>query len=166
MSNKIMSWSRCTIKIAKTEYEESGAEKMPDTLKEMGIIKYQSTNIEVEDGDELIARETGGKTIAREVSDGDTVLTTRIIEPDDALFNELFGTVEQDGVLKVTTHIVPDYFAVEVSPKNVGATGIKAKKCNVTFKPGWSDEEGQYADVTFTFLACSDGELYSRFKKS
>jgi hypothetical protein len=31
-------------------------------------------------------------------------------------------------------------------------------------KPGSSEEEGSYVDLTFKILACADGALYTKFK--
>lgn len=167
MSKLIMGWSKCQIEIGKTVFDQStGAESMPQALTSIGTINYQSTTMEVADGDELIARETGGKVVAREKSDGDVTITTRVIEPQTALFTLLFGTAaETDGGVKVSTHVVEDYFALKLTPKNVGAVGIEAKKCSVDFKPGYSDTDGHYADITFTIVACQNGDLYTRWIK-
>jgi len=70
------------------------------------------------------------------------------------------------GELLIPTTVAPDKWSFRVTPKNVGGTGIQARKCNLSFKDGWSEEEGQYADLTFTVEACADGELYTKFKKS
>ena len=66
--------------------------------------------------------------------------------------------------LTVKTNIVSDDFSVKVTPKNIGATGIKVRRSHVSFRPGSSEEEGQYVDLTFKVLACEDGELYKKFK--
>ena len=167
MDKIIMGWSKCDIRIGKTVFDGNGAESMASVLESIGTINYQSSTMEVADGDELVARETGGKVVAREVSDGDITITTRVIEPKTALFTKLFGTAANpDGGVKVSTLVVEDYYSLEVNPKNKGAVGIRAKKCNVTFKEGWSDTDGHYADMTFTIVACQDGELYTRFIKS
>lgn len=168
MGKLIMGWSKCDIRIGKTIFDQStGAESMATLLKSIGIINYQSTTMEVADGDELVARETGGKIVAREQNDGDITINTRVIEPKTELFTELFGTAaEADGGVQVSTHIVEDYYSIVIVPKNKGAIGIKAKKCSVTFKPGWSDTDGHYADITFTIVACQDSNLYTRFVKT
>ena len=66
--------------------------------------------------------------------------------------------------LTVKSNVVSDYFSVKITPKNIGATGIKARKTHVSFKPGSSEEEGQFVDLSFKILACDDGELYKKFK--
>ncbi len=66
--------------------------------------------------------------------------------------------------LTVKTNIVADDFSVKLTPKNIGAVGIKARRTHVSFRPGSSEEEGQYVDLTFKILACEDGELYKKFK--
>ena len=53
---------------------------------------------------------------------------------------------------------------VVLTPKNIGSTGIKARRTHISFRPGSSEEEGHYVDVTFKILACEDGELYTKFK--
>ena len=93
MSKLIMGWSKCDIRIGKTIFDPvTGAESMASSPVSIGTINYQSTTMEVADGDELIARETGGKVVAREESDGDVTITTRVIEPQTSLFTLLFGT--------------------------------------------------------------------------
>jgi hypothetical protein len=64
------------------------------------------------------------------------------------------------------SQLVPDFWSVEVSPKNVGGTGIRARKTRVSYRTGYTEEEGQFADVAFTFLPCPDDELYTKFVKS
>lgn len=62
------------------------------------------------------------------------------------------------------TNVVSDDFSVKLTPKNIGAIGIKARRTHVSFRPGSSEEEGSYVDLTFKILACSDGELYKKFR--
>ena len=57
-------------------------------------------------------------------------------------------------------------FSVKVTPKNVGAKGIKAPKTNIIYKPGWSEEEGNFADLTFEILFGEQDYWYSRFTKA
>ncbi len=48
----------------------------------------------------------------------------------------------------------------------MGAKGIKAPKCSITYKPGWSEEDGNYADIDFEILKGDGGYWYSIFKKA
>ena len=66
--------------------------------------------------------------------------------------------------LTVKTNVVPEDFSFKLTPKNIGATGIKCRRSHVSFRPGSSEEEGQYVDLTFKILVCEDGELYKKFK--
>lgn len=141
---------------------------MADTLESVGTIKDKSTSLESAEGEVLEAKATGGKLVAREQQDGDITLTTRIIEPDFAFLAKLLDATHDStkDELKVKSLIVTDNYSVEVTPKNIGATGIRARKTSVAYKEGYSEEEGMYADLTFTFLECGDdGELYTKFKK-
>ena len=73
--------------------------------------------------------------------------------------------VSEDGdELTVKTNVVSDDFSVKLTPKNIGAIGIKIRRSHVSFRPGSSEEEGSYVDLTFKVLACSDGELYKKFR--
>jgi len=82
-----------------------------------------------------------------------------------ALGDELFESNADRSVL-VRSKVVPIPYSVEVTPKNVGANGIRARKCAVSYKEGWSEDEGSFADLSFTFMTCADGALYSKFKKA
>ncbi len=157
-----MSWSKCLIEIGKTGTDDA----FPETLKSVGTIKDKSTTLETSDGDTLEAKATGGILVAKETQEGGYTLTTRIIEPEDSLFVDLgLGEVTASD-LDVKTHIVSEDYAVKVTPKNIGAKGIKAAKASVSFKPGYSEEEGHFVDLTFDILMPSTGVWYTRFTKT
>lgn len=166
-SKIIMSWSECKITFGKTG--ESDA--MGSTLNPLGVIKDRSTTLEATEGDQLIAKATGGKTVAAEYLDGTFQLKTRIIEPNAAFFTTLglgkAGSAAQDAdeVTEISTHIVSEDYSVKVTPKNVGATGINAPKCRLMVAPGYSEEEGHYVDVTADILYSDvTKKWYERFK--
>lgn len=166
---KIMGWSKCNGRIAKTPDDETMAK---DTdLQSVGTIKDKSATLEPSDGDTLEAKATGGETVAKETQEGGYLLKLRIIEPDNDLY-KFFGLGEEDTAgeeFKVTTHVIEGNYSVEIEPKNVGAVGIRAPKTNVAFKPGWSEEEGNYVDLEFEIIKTEPesgkGYWYSRFKK-
>lgn len=158
---KIMAWSECTIEIGKTGADDA----MAASLTSIGTIKDKSSTLEPSDGDTLEAKASGGKTVAKEQLEGGFVLKTRVIEPDDDLLTTLgLGAVSGDD-FNVKTHVVDGDFSVRVTPKNVGAKGIKAPLTNISYKPGWSEEEGNYADIEFEILKGATDVWYSRFKK-
>lgn len=159
----IMSWSKCTIEIGKTGAQDA----MATELKSIGTIADRSTSLESADGEVLEMKATGGVTVAKEQSEGEITLTTRIIEPDYSLLEELIGAEydEAEESLKITSQIVNDPYSVRLTPKNVGATGMEIRKTNVAYKDGYDEESGHFAEITFTVLECSDGELYTKFKK-
>jgi len=158
----IASWHKCKIEIGETGENDA----MADSLESIGTIKDKSTSMTHEDGETLTLTATGGIVVAEEVGEGTVSVTTRVIEPSFDLENKLTGAVKaQDGSeLTVKTNVVSKDFSMKLTPKNIGSVGIKARRCAVTYKPGSSEEEGQYADITFKFLACTDGELYKKFK--
>ena len=158
---KIMAWSECTIEIGKTGENDA----MASSLTDIGVIKDKSSTLEPSDGDTLEAKATGGKTVAKEQLEGGFLLKTRVIEPDDELLTMLgIGAVSGDD-FNVKTHVVDGDWSVRLTPKNVGAVGIKAPKTNISYKPGWSEEEGTYADIEFEILKGATDVWYSRFKK-
>lgn len=159
MAAIIMAWSKVSIKIGKTGVNDA----MGTTLTSIGTIKDRSSNLESSDGDELRALATGGETVARERLEGGFLLTTRVIEPTNELLTLLELGTTGTGEFQVKTHIPAGDWSVEVTPKNVGAEGIKAPKTNITFKPGWSEEEGNYADLEFEILKGQAGYWYSKF---
>ena len=158
----IMSWSEVLVLFGETGADDA----MATVLYTLGIINDKSTSLSYSEGDTLTATATGGKTVAEEYSEGTVEVTTRIKEMDFATENLLTGSKEESssGELVVKTHIVEKEMSLKVVPKNIGAIGVKARRCKVKFVPGYSEEEGHYVDVTFKILECSDGELYRKFR--
>jgi len=159
----IMSWSKCKIEVGKLA-EDSDA--MAEILTSIGTINDKSTTLATEDGETLTATATGGIVVAEEEGEPTVTVTTRVKEMDFDTENLFTGAVKStDGnSLVVSTNVVSDEFSMKLTPKNIGATGIKARRCHVSFRPGSSEEEGHYVDLTFKILACEDGELYTKFK--
>ncbi|MBE6337684.1 MAG: hypothetical protein E7068_02635 [Lentimicrobiaceae bacterium] len=157
-----MSWSTCEIEIGKTGENDV----MATSLKSVGVIKDKSSTLEASEGETLEAKATGGVLVAKEVSEGGYQLKTRVIEPTEDLLTELGLGATSDGDFNVKTHVVEGDFSVKLTPKNVGGKGIKAPKCSVTYAPGWSEEEGAYADLTFDILKGEGDYWYSIFTKT
>lgn len=163
----IMAWSKCKFEIGKTKDDDT----MDETLTDIGTIKDKSSTLEPSDGEELEMKATGGETVAKETQEGGYKATTRVIEPTDDLLTLLgLGEVVSDegtdkGDFKVTTHIVDGNWSLKITPKNAGAKGIKAPKTSITYKPGWSEEDGNYADIDFEILKGDAGYWYSKFTK-
>lgn len=160
----IMSWSKCKIEVGKTGDDDA----MATELFSLGTIKDKSTSMSTEDGDTLTATATGGVVVAEEEGEPIVSITTRIMEMDFDTENKLTGAAKSGSSgqeeLTVKTNVIPEDFSVKVTPKNIGATGVKVRRTHISFRPGSSEEEGQYVDVTFKILACADGELYKKFK--
>lgn len=159
----IMAWSECKFEIAPTGENDAFSS---ETFASIGTIKDKSSTLEPSDGETLEAKATGGKTVAKEVQDGGFLVKTRVIEPSDELYVKLGLGEVKDTELNVKTHVVSGDWSLKVTPKNVGATGIKAPKTSISFKPGWSEEEGNFADIEFEILNGAAGYWYSRFKKA
>jgi len=162
MSKVIMAWSECEIEIGKTGADDA----MSASLTSIGTIKDRSTTLEPSDGDVLEAKSTGGHTVAKETQEGGFTLKTRVIEPTNTL-EVLLGiaTSESSNESQVKTHIVDGDWSVKLTPKNVGARGIKAPLTNISYKPGWSEEEGNYADIEFDILFGAQDYWYIKFTK-
>lgn len=163
----IMAWSKCKFEIGKTKDDDT----MAETLTDIGTIKDKSSTLEPSDGEELEMKATGGETVAKETQEGGYKATTRVIEPTDELLTLLglgevvSGEGADKGDFKVTTHIVDGNWSLKITPKNAGAKGIKAPKTSITYKPGWSEEDGNYADIDFEILKGDAGYWYSKFTK-
>lgn len=157
----IMSWSKCRVEVGYTGENDA----MATQLVSVGTINDKSTTLATADGESLEAKATGGVTVALEEGEPVVTLTTRVKEMDFDTEGYFTGAVEnEDGELEVSTNVVNREFSVKVTPKNIGATGIKAPRCSVKFRPGSSEEEGQYVDLTFTILEPEDGVFYRKFK--
>lgn len=163
MPRKIMAWSKCSVGFGVA----TGAFTMPSNLTDCGVIKDKSAVLEALDGDELSAKGTGGEEVGHEDLEGGMRLTIRVIEPENALLTALgLGEVTNTTDFNVKTHVPANNFGVQVTPKNVGAVGIKAPLTSVKYKPGWSDAEGNFADIIFTFLKIDENsDWYTRFVK-
>lgn len=157
----IMSWSKVIVEAGVTGANDAMSEK----LFSVGTINDKSTSMTVTDGDTLTAKATGGVTVAEEESEPAVEITCRVKEMDFDTEGLFTGAEENaDGELVVKTNIVGSDFSVKVTPKNIGAKGIKARRCSVKFRPGHSEEEGSYVDLTFKILECEDEELYRYFR--
>lgn len=157
-----MSWSKVHIYIGKTGANEA----FTTTLSELGVISDKSTSLSVEDGESLEAKATGGVTVAYEEGEPILSLTTRIkemsFETESTLIKGSLNTEKTE--LTVTSNVIDDDYSVKVVPKNAGSIGLKIRRSHISFRPGYSEEEGHYVDVIFKILACADGELYKKFK--
>lgn len=162
MAKIIMSWSKCKIEVGKTGDNDA----MATILTNIGTINDKSTTMSTEDGETLTATATGGIVVAEEEGEPVVSITTRVKEMSFDI-EEMFTGAEKgtdSADLTVKTNVVSDDFSMKLTPKNIGAIGIKARRTHVSFRPGSSEEEGQYVDLTFKILACEDGELYKKFK--
>lgn len=164
----IMAWSKCTIEIAQTSPDDAFNSTY---LKSIGVIKDKSTTLEPSDGDVLEMKATGGETVAKEQQEGGFTLKTRVIEPEELystlkLGEEVTTEGDEKGDFKVKTHLVDGDWSVKVTPKNVGARGIKVPLSSISFKPGYSEEDGNYADLEFEIIKGAQDYWYSRFKKA
>lgn len=143
-NTKVIAWSECQILVG-----DAGS---GSSVVNIGVIKDQSAELTTADGNTLEMKSTGGHTVAYEQQEGTASLICRVIEPG-ADFFELFGCGEEetDGIL-IKSLVVKEEKSVQVMPKNVGAYGIHAPFCSVSIKTGWSEVDGNYADVTFAIL--------------
>lgn len=159
-----MAWSKCVVEIGTA----TGTFSMPSSMSSVGVIKDKSAVLESLDGDELSAKGTGGEEVGHEDLEGGLQLTVRVIEPENTLLTALgLGAVTNTTDFNVTTHIPSSNFGVKVTPKNVGAMGIQAPLCSVKYKPGWSDSEGNYADLVIRILKIDEASnWYTRFVKA
>ena len=155
-----MSWSRVKAEIGKTGENDA----MATVLQTVGIIKDKSTSLSIEDGEKLTAVATGGIVVAEEEGEPTVSVKMRVMEMDVATETLLTGAVAGSDKLTVKSNVVNGNYSLKLTPKNIGAIGIKARKTHVSFRPGYSEEERQYVDLTFKILACEDGELYEKFK--
>ena len=161
MANKvIMSWSKCKIEIGKTGVDDA----MAVELFSIGNISDKTTSLTSEDGDSLEAKITGGIVVATEEGEPTIKITTRVKEMDFDTESKITGATKNESDLTVKSNVTGDDWSLKLTPKNIGAVGIKARKTHLSFRPGYSEEEGHYVDLTFTILACGDGELYKKFK--
>lgn len=160
---RIMAWSKCVVEIGQT----GDGDTMAASLSSLGTIKEKASTLEATEGDALEMKASGGETVAKEALEGTYKFSTRVIEPTAELEKMLGIAVDgENGDTNVTTHVVEGDWSLQVTPKNVGAKGIKAPKCSITYKPGWSEEEGNYADIDFEILKGDAGYWYSRFTKA
>ena len=128
----IMSWSKCKIEVGKTGDDEA----MAASLTDIGTINDKSTTLATEDGETLTATATGGIVVAEEEGEPVVTLTTRVKEMGFDTEKMFTGAVvsEDSNELTVKTNVVSDDFSVKLTPKNIGAIGIKARRTHVSFR--------------------------------
>lgn len=161
MKRIIMSWGKCLVLAGRTGANDA----MSTNLFTVGTINDKSTSVAVSDGDTLTAKASGGVTVAEEEGEPTVEVICRVKEMDFDTEKIFTGAVENEqGELVVKTNNVEADFSLMVIPKNIGAKGIKARRCHVKFRPGHSEDEGSYVDLTFKILECEDGELYRYFR--
>ena len=164
MANKkklIMSWSKCKIDLAPMPEDESMA--ADSSLFNVGIIRNNTTELSADEGDALQAIETGGAIVAEERQEGSFSLATEIIEPSDDLYVNL-GLGRKSGEdLLVDTHVAPGYFSLKLTPKNIGAKGIKIPKCSVSVTPAFGDDTGHALTLNISIIKGDAGYWYSKY---
>ena len=157
----IMSWSKVIVEVGRTGENDAMSEKMFS----VGTINDKSTTLASSDGDTLTAKATGGVVVAEEEDEPSIEVTCRVKEMDFDTEGLFTGAEENEqGELVVKTNKIDDDFSLKITPKNIGAKGLKARRCHVKFRPGQSEDEGNYVDLTFKIQECEDGELYRWFR--
>lgn len=159
----IMAWSKCKIELAPMPEDESMADD--SAFFDVGYIRTNTTSLSSNEGDALQAIETGGAIIAEEKQEGDFALATEVIEPSANLYTNLgIGVIDENGDdINVTTHIVPGNYCLKLTPKNLGAMGIKAPKCSVSVAPAFGDDTGNALTLNIPILQGSAGYWYKKF---
>ena len=157
----IMAWSKCKIEIAPMPDDETMASD--DAMMDIGILRNNSTSMSTEEGDSLQAQESGGGIVAEEQQEGSFRLQTELIEPSNDLYVKLGLGSEVGDDLNVKTHIVNANYSVKLTPKNLGAKGIKAPKCSISVAPSFGDDTGNGLSVTINILNGDAGYWYSKF---
>ena len=158
----VMAWSKCKIELAPMPETEAMAED--EDLFDVGIIRNNTTKLTADEGNALQAIETGGAIVAEERLEGGFALATEIIEPADELYANLGSVTGTE--LQVKTHIAPGYYSMKLTPKNVGAKGIKAPKCSISVAPAFGDDTGNALTLNISILNGAAGYWYSRFTKA
>lgn len=164
MANKklIMAWLKCAIDLAPMP-EDENMEADEAAYFNVGVIRNNTTQLTAEDGDALRAVESGGAVAAEERQEGTLNLATEVIEPDDALYENLGLGQVSDEELRVQTHIAPGRYCVRLRPKNLGAKGIKAPKTTVSVAPAFGDDTGHGLTLNFSILNGEAGYWYSKY---
>ena len=143
-----MGWGQCSIAVK----PNTGSE-FPDTLAGFTLldnIKEDSTNIDMIEGDEYVAKTTGGIVIARERAEGAFTLKTTLLEPSEALYTFLGIGTTVGTAQNITSTVVRGIFSVRLDPRNVGAVGIEIATASITATPKFSDKEGWSLELSFS----------------
>lgn len=158
----IMAWGKCSIALK----ENTGSE-FPDNLTGFTLldnIKEDSTSMDMVEGDEYVAKTTGGIVIARERAEGAFILKTTLIEPSDELYTFL-GIGKPSGTAQnITSTVVSGIFSLRLDPRNIGAIGIEVPTVSITASPKFSDKEGWSLILSFS-INHNGTYHYRRYKK-
>lgn len=171
MANKntiVMSWRQCKLEFGRTQPNGSFAKK----LFSIGILNDKGTSLEYEEGDTYTAKASGGVTVAEEKGEGTYSIKTRVKEMKlstlayilgknvEAETTATGGDIVHAETLSIPTTAITDEFSVKVTPKNIGAKGIKVCRTSISIVPGISEDEGFYIDVTFKQLSGEDTDFF------
>lgn len=148
-STVVMAWAQCKIEIGKM----GAGDVMATELKEIGRVKDRTTALESDLGTPLEAWASGHKLIAREYPEEVLTINTTVVEPSDE-FLQLLGITDTEG--KVKSHYIEGYYSIVVTPKHLGAKGIKAPKVQINYQPAFGEETGNECNLTFTVIKTSE----------
>lgn len=157
-----MAWSQCKVEIGKTGTNDA----LASAFTSVGYVEENSASLETDLGTPLEAWASGHKLIAQEYPQETLTFTCVVIEPDSELLSML-GIADGEGEGDtIKTHVVQDFFSLKVTPKHVGAKGIEAPKCKITYAPTYGEDAGNKATLTFAITKTTDATTnywYKRF---
>jgi hypothetical protein len=139
----VLSWGKPKIEIALL-----GTNDVLGTWTEIDIPQENTTQLEIQEGDEQVAKEEGGKVVDRRRNANSYTLT--------------FSLFAKKGAVKPITDndgIVNAYYAVRLTPEDPETEGIQMQKCSVSAADSFTTEIGKLWTYTFYGLKPATGNI-------
>lgn len=130
---------------------------MCTSLKDVGIIKEDTTTLELTKGDVKELYGEGHELVDKMEFEGTWLLKFTLIKTSLAKVAELYGLEEAEDKLAMKTTIVSEPRSYKVDPLLIGAIGAALPYCYTSINPKFATAEGWTIEFEVTTMTPPDG---------
>lgn len=127
------------------------------SLKDVGIIKEDTTTLELTAGDVKELYGEGHELVDKMQFEGTWSLKFTLIKTSLAKVAELFGLTEAEDKLAMKTTNVSEPRSYKVDPLLIGAIGVELPYCHTSINPKFATAEGWTIEFEVTSMTPPDG---------
>ena len=162
--DQVTAWGKCVITSGATGADDA----MGAVLTNVGIIKEDSTKLELEAGDVKELYGEGHELVDQRQLEGKFKLSFTIIKASLTEIAKLYGITLADGAkeLPIVSSVINEKRSYVVTPELEGAIGAKLPKCTTQINPIMQTAEGWTLEVIATGLKPADGAACTLFQKA